>query len=929
MTYFEKALNVRKDEMLPASLLAGYLGLVMGCFIMGKSIADSLVLSRFGDSLPQAIAGTAVIVAVFMSAYVRLSRKVAPSKLIPGVLLFFSFSYLAFGALAHFQQEWSFIPAYLWVYAGGVICPAMGWTLANYALTTREARRVFGLIGAGPILGGACAGFLTAAVGKSVGAEALLFVVAGLQALACIPVRELFRRLPARMSEMTVAQSGADDSPKDFCHSCRLLFRSRYLLLIAGLIATSCFCSTIADFQFKMIARQHFAADREVLTAFFGRFYGWMGLGSFALQLALTGRLLKNFGIRVTLFILPVLLVAGSLGVLVLPTLLTAALLRGSHLLVRFSVDKSSLELLYLPISAELKAQLKPLMDSFVWRLADGIAGVVLFIFSRALQFSPSKMSIVNFAFLGGWIAVAHMARKEYLNVLRDAIQRRTLDPERSATRILDQGTTQVVARFLESSEPGRVLYGLSLLDLGEQPAWHPYLRELLSHPSPAVRERALSLLCDGGDKEVVHRAQQMVGDESPGVRGEALRYLVVQGGHDPLELLGQGSMDVPDWSVLSSITLYLLLHGVKEHRESAAFLLRRMLEQEGPEGAPARASAARILGIMPVTAWSPAALAELLRDEETAVAEQALASAGRLRLREFLPEILNNLARPELMPAAGGALVQYGERVLGTLRDYLQDESVPYGIRSRIPRVLAQIHTTESAGILTSVLLKGNPSLRYEALKALNRLRRHDTAIVPESPVFEELLQFEIIGLHRSLQIASVLHPSAAGPLHAPKSAPLLVRVLYERMGYELERIFLLLALIYPQRDIQNAYYGLISKRARLRANSMEVLEHVLKPETCRDLVFALDTGIPDEERAAHSERLCRTRVASKVEALRILLRSEDRWLRLCAVYEVGDAALSILLDDLKNLVREEDPLLEETWNWTVERLSLDSSFQ
>jgi len=74
---------------------------------------------------------------------------------------------------------------------------------------------------------------------------------------------------------------------------------------------------------------------------------------------------------------------------------------------------------------------------------------------------------------------------------------------------------------------------------------------------------------------------------------------------------------------------------------------------------------------------------------------------------------------------------------------------------------------------------------------------------------------------------------------------------------------------------------------------------------------------------------RLCRTKVTSKIEALRILLHSEDRWLRLCAVYEVGEAALSVLLDDLKNLVREEDPLLEETWNWTVERLSLDSSFQ
>src|SRR5205823_8526162 len=102
---------------------------------------------------------------------------------------------------------------------------------------------------------------------------------------------------------------------------------------------------------------------------------------------------------------------------------------------------------------------------------------------------------LVNMVILFGWIGVAYAVRREYLNVLRQAIERRTLDPERTAAGVLDSTTTEVLAESLKRGQEQQLLYGLSLFEIGREPGRHPVLRGLLEHASPAVRQRALRLL--------------------------------------------------------------------------------------------------------------------------------------------------------------------------------------------------------------------------------------------------------------------------------------------------------------------------------------------------------------------------------------------------------------------------------------------------
>jgi len=923
--YLEKTLNVRRDELAPASLLFLYLFLMIGCYIMGQSVFDAMFLNVFPKNLPHAIVATALIVGAFASVYIRLSHRLRLETLVISSLVFFALSFVLFWWLTVFETRWVYLLIYMWVYLAGVMGPTMGWTLANCVLTTREARRLFGFIGAGAVLGAPCAGFITADVtghGR-LRPETLLLVMAALQWVAALSVCRLCRQTGPRLGALGLAPAADAGTPRNVRQVWAFIRDSRYLLFITALIAIGCVATTIIGYQFKMIAKASYGADKAGLITFFARFNGYIGVAAFVLQMLLTGHLLRSFGIRVTLFVLPVVFIGGSMALLLVPVVLTACILKGSHQLLRYSLDKSSAELLWLPVAPpDIKSQIKSFIDGFIWRAADGVAGVVLWLFATVLKFSPGRMSLVNFVVLAGWIAMAYGVRREYLNVLRRAIERRTLDPERITAGILDSTTTEILAGALARGGEQQVLYGLSLFEIGREPGWHPRLRDLLAHPSPAVRQRALRLLSDAGDRKIQPQVETMLADESLEVRTEALHYLVVHARLDPLNPEAI-KIELPRYVVQGPVVAYLARTGDPGDFSAAQLILQAMLSTTGPDAARPRREAARVLGLVPPPSELHAELFTLLRDENPEVVEQALLSAGKIQGREFLPQVVDKLGQRRLRGAARAALTQYGQRAVGTLQDYLNDDTVSISVRGAIPAVLAGIATPGAAAALGNSLIQSDPALRFGVLKALNKLRSRDPALLPKGIDFGDVLDSELIGYYRSFQILAAFDPEAWALLRPPGTESLLSRALRERMDYEFERIFRLLALTYPMRDVHNAYVGLTSGRPQLQANALEVLEHLLPPELYRRLSYGLDPEFTLAEKLSFAERLCRASVRSRVEALRVLLHTKDCWLCACALYTVGDECLTELSEDVRRVSHETDPLLDETWRWASARLA------
>ena len=373
--YAERLLSLQPGDLGRGALLFSYLFLIMASYIMARAARDALFLDRFAAvDLPYVDIAIAALVGFVVAGYIRVGRAVNLRNLLLGSLFFFAINCLAFWWLAYsFELPWLFVVTYIWVGIFGVLATVQVWTLANYVLTARDAKRVFGLIGSGAISGAIVGGKSGNIVVRNFGTESLFLVImVAMVVCAGLVVLIWRRKLSSAEGPERAEEAARRETPQNALQSLRLVGRLRYLQTIAGLILMASLVTSIAGWQFKAIAKQ-FYEQKDALAAFFLDFYFYAGVAGLLVQLLLTSRVLRRFGLGPALFVVPVALFAGSVGVLVwgTATIWAAIGLRGSINVFQYSIDKSSVELLYLPIPATMKVQVKSFIDTVVWRMGE------------------------------------------------------------------------------------------------------------------------------------------------------------------------------------------------------------------------------------------------------------------------------------------------------------------------------------------------------------------------------------------------------------------------------------------------------------------------------------------------------------------------------------------------------------------------------
>jgi AAA family ATP:ADP antiporter len=910
--------SLRKGEVVTAFLMFAYLFLVIAAYIIGKAVSASLFISRFGAlKLPYAIIGQAILIAFIIAFYLKLSRRLKHHLLISATLLFLAANALFFWWAASFRPIWLTPVFYIWVGIYGVIAPTQVWTFANFIFNTREAKRLFGLIGSGGILGAIFGGYISEKLAPRIGTENLLPAIAAC-ALLCALLVLLIRvrnrdRIEAFESAALPAHAPATQSLKQ---SVRLIAGSRYLLLITAIITISSLSTKILDVQFSAIVQNYFSSKDE-MTAFFGAIFKYMNLASFTLQFFFTSKLIGRLGIGITIFVLPLSLLLGSVTALIYATLGAAILLRVSDQVLKHSVDKSTMELLYLPVPSEIKFPVKSFIDTVIWRAGDGLAGIVLLIFTQMIPIiqksRPGWISLVNFPFIAFFLFLAYSIKREYVNSLRLSIQRRELDPKRTAVDISEPVTLEVLTKYLDSPEEKEALYALDLLELaaGTDGKAVSYLKRSLRHASPAVRLKALNKLSVIGEKSLIPEVETLLRDESLAVRAAAVRYLYTHCDTDPLPQL-TSLRDYPDHSIQGAVIVFLLKQGDPENIPIARMMLDHMLGDKSEAGKEAKLEAAKILGLIPSPSPLHEYLGDLLRDDSPEVARQALESAGKIQRREYIPLLLERLSDPETRMQAREALAQHGAKIIGTLRDHLHDEELALELRKNIPRLFSLVETQDSVNLLIDSLGQKHISLRYEVAKALNKLRAKGRGLVFAEARIEAEILAEINYHYRMAELLHAYHP-AAHPASG-NTDDLLTKALEERAEQALERIFRLSGLIYPPADIHHAYHGLTRGTAQVQANAAEFLDNLLRPNLKRLLIPMVDHKTPLAERASKGRSFWKREALSTQEALAELISGNDRWLKACAIYAAGKLEVRELLGLIENLRQAPDPLIAET---------------
>jgi ATP:ADP antiporter, AAA family len=262
--------------------------------------------------------------------------------------------------------------------------------------------------------------------------------------------------------------------------------------------------------------------------------------------------------------------------------------------------------------------------------------------------------------------------------------------------------------------------------------------------------------------------------------------------------------------------------------------------------------------------------------------------------------------------------VARYGNQAVPELERLLHDSGTSAALKRELPAVLVRIGTPLAQQVLIDGLLQSDVTLRHRVVTSLNKLHDTHPDVRLDSHLIELLLAAEIAGHYRSYQVL--------GPLRTqlePEDAILLA--LEQTMEQELERIFRLMALLFEGPGLHDAYVGVRSANQSVRANALEFLDNVLKPELRTVLVPLLDSQVSVGERIALADRLVGAPLETAEQAVATLLGSEDGWLRSCAVHAVGALQLHGLEMELHRFEASSDPLVRDAAQAARQRLTGD----
>jgi AAA family ATP:ADP antiporter len=280
---------------------------------------------------------------------------------------------------------------FIWVSVFNLFVVSVFWALMVDIFDSEQGKRLFGFLAAGATVGAITGSSLTASLASGVDTTWLLVISAALLQVAIVSARRLSRlggsaaeaARPGRGTAAAAAPAAsAPPGPAPEAGQAPIgggvlagithTLRSPYLLNISLFILLFTITSTFLYFEQAAIVRDYFP-DRSSRTAFFAGVDLVVNVLTLAVQLFVTGRFLKIFGVAVTAAILPAITMLGFLALAAAPTLAVLVAVQVLRRVGNFGLARPTRELFFTVVSREDKYKAKSLIDTVVYRAGDQV----------------------------------------------------------------------------------------------------------------------------------------------------------------------------------------------------------------------------------------------------------------------------------------------------------------------------------------------------------------------------------------------------------------------------------------------------------------------------------------------------------------------------------------------------------------------------
>jgi ATP:ADP antiporter, AAA family len=402
-----KIIDVRPSEVPALAWSWLYIFSLLSSYYIMRPIRDQMGVAGGVNNLQWLFTGTLIGMLLLNLPFSYLVKTFPREKFISISYRFFSANILLF-ALALYaatpeQTIWVGRIFFIWTSIFNLFVVSIFWQMIVDIFTSEQGKRLFGFIAAGATLGAISGSLFTVSTVEHMAPFYLMIGAALMLEVAVFCVRRL-----SGLSAALAERPQTEDQPQQpiggtLLGGIRDALSSSYLLNVSLFLLLYAVTSTFLYFQQAAVVSHSFES-RAAQTAFFASVDLGVNILTLAVQLFLTGRILKRFGVGTTLSLLPLFSVLGFAAVAMLPTLSSVVGFQLFRRAGNFAIARPTREVLFTVLPREDRYKAKSFIDTVVYRLGDQIGAWSFALLSTFFNLGLTQISIVATAISGFWL---------------------------------------------------------------------------------------------------------------------------------------------------------------------------------------------------------------------------------------------------------------------------------------------------------------------------------------------------------------------------------------------------------------------------------------------------------------------------------------------------------------------------------------------
>lgn len=441
-------------------LMAFNVFLLLTSYYLIKPVREALILAGGGAEAKAYLVGAMAIVLFFLVAgYSKLVSRYERTRLITVVTAAFIACLVVFWLLSRTNMPYLGYVFFIWVGIFSVMVVAQFWSYANDVYNNDAGKRLFPLVAFGGSFGAFAGAYIATWLLTFISVYEMLLVAGALLGF-CIVLTNIISRkvwgkaaMEARQRELSAkAERGETGPKKKESLGFDMLFRYKYIGLIALLVLLLNLVNTTGEYILGHLVEEHGEAtadeviqaaigsgttasigDQEfgdptatetrediegnVIGRFYASFFLWVNLLGMFLQLFVVGRLIKYFGVKAGLLWLPIVALGTYALIFAAPLIRFARIGKTAENASDYSVNKTTIQMLFLPTTHEIKYKAKQVTDSFMQRIGDVGSAIVVFLGTAVFTFGARGFAALNLGIILIWLVVVVMIVREHAEI--------------------------------------------------------------------------------------------------------------------------------------------------------------------------------------------------------------------------------------------------------------------------------------------------------------------------------------------------------------------------------------------------------------------------------------------------------------------------------------------------------------------------------